>query len=612
MQEPQETRKETMKSIYPSMLAATLSLAFAFPVGAAEEGSASKKRPPATREEKRKGEQPRKDEQAGKRDESEKRDEPRPGDTDSQELSGQVVYQVLLAEVALQRGELELASQAYADLAARTRDPKILERTVEVAGQAHRYDLALEAARLWIELEPTSTQAQKMLTAALVASNRLDDLSEHLIRLLEIDKDDLGDNLLGLNRMMARHPDRKAVFRLIDKVCKPFFGIAEAHYSIALAASSAGEKERARAESRRALELRPDWEMAALLEAQLLAQDFSATEAIAALQRFLERNPKARDVELHLARALVGEKRYSEAKSHFDTLLRAYPNNPEIVYPVAILALQQNDVELAEAQLKHLLTLNFPDKSVARYYLGQIAEETKRPADALAYYAHVDAGEQYLPAQMRIAHLLSEQGQLDAARRQLREAHSKTEQERAQLSIAEAQLLRDAKQTQEAFELLESALAKQPEQNDLLYETALLAEKLGRMDVLESHLRKLIDLKPDSAQAYNALGYSLAERNLRLPEARQLIEKALTLSPDDPFILDSLGWVFYRQGDPAVALSHLERAYALRADPEIAAHLGEVLWMLGRQDDARKAWREAQKKNPGNDVLDNVIKKFNP
>jgi tetratricopeptide (TPR) repeat protein len=598
-----EARKDTMKSRYPSILVAALALAFGWPALAADEISASKPPPPAKRE------------QTGKRES--KHSAPvtavaRPGDADYQELTGQVVYQILLAEVALQRGDVELASQAYADLAVRTRDPKILERTVEVAGHARRYDLALEAARLWVEVEPASARAVQLLTSALVASGRLDELSDHLIRLLEADKENLAANLIGLNRMLARHPDRPAVFRLVDKVCTPFLGIAEAHYAVATAASSAGEKERARAESRRALELRPDWEMAALLEAQLLARDFSAVEAVGAMQRFLERNPKAREVKLHLARALIGEKRYTEAKTHFDSLLRDHPNNPEIVYPVAILALQQNDIPLAEAQLKHLLTLDFPEKSVAHYYLGQIAEEAKRPVDALDSYAKVASGEQYLPAQLRIAHILREEGKLDEARRHLREAKTKKPQERVQLSIAEAQLLRDAKQTQEAFDLLDGLLAKQPEQPELLYETALLAERLGRMEILETYLRKLIALKPDSAQAYNALGYSLADRNQRLSEARELIEQALKLSPDDPFILDSLGWLLYRQGDLAAALTRLEKAYEQRPDPEIAAHLGEVLWMLGRKDEARNTWTEAQKKDPSSEVLADAIKKFIP
>ena len=201
---------------------------------------------------------------------------------------------------------------------------------------------------------------------------------------------------------------------------------------------------------------------------------------------------------------------------------------------------------------------------------------------------------------------------LDAARSQLKQASTATPEERIQLLIAEAALLRDAKQTQAALDLLEQALSKDPDQPDLLYESALLAEKLGRMEILESRLRRLIELRPDSAQAYNALGYSYADRNLRLTEARELIEKALALSPDDTFIIDSWGWVLYRQGDLAGALVQLERAYAQRDDPEIAAHLGEVLSALGRAEEARRILTEAQQKHPDSDTLTDAVKKFAP
>jgi Flp pilus assembly protein TadD len=583
-----------MKHIRSTLYFAALSIVYSLPLLAADVAAPVRKRTPVVREAKRPASP-----------------ELRPGDTQYANQPGQVIYQVLLAEFALQRGDANLASQAYADLALRTRDPQVLERTVEVAGYARRFDLALEAARLWIDVEPTSKRAQQMMVSVMILSNQLDDLAPGLIRMLEVDKESLADNLLGLNRMFARNPDRQAVFSLIDKVARPFFAVAEAHYAVALAAASAGAYERALAEVRRALELRADWEMAALLQAQLLSRE-SPAEALSFMEGFVERNPKALDIRLFLARALIGEKRYDEARTHFDHLLAAYPERAEVLYPAAILALQQDDKILAEARLKHLVTLDIPDKSLAYYYLGQIAEEDKRSAEALDHYALVGAGEHYLPAQLRSAHLLADQGQLEAARKQLSNAKPGTPEERVQLLIAEATLLRESRQTQAAFDLLEQALAAQPEQPELLYETALLAEKLGRMDLLEDRLRKLIELRPESAQAYNALGFSYAERNLRLPEARELIEKALKLAPEDSFILDSLGWVLYRQGDLPGALTILERAYAKRSDPEIAAHLGEVLWLLGRKEEARRVLREAQQKFPTNEALADALKKFAP
>ena len=588
--------KETMKSTKTTLLCAVLALAFGGPALAVEETAAVK--------------QPRPSSRAAKKAAPESV-APHPEAKDYDELSGQVVYQVLLAEVALQRGNKDFASQAYADLARRTRDPAIIERAVEVAGQARQLELVLELARLWVEVQPDSKRAQQVLIGVLVMSDQLDGLAPRLISMLEADPEALPGNLLALNRMFARSPDRQAVLQLISKVCAPFSGLAEAHYAVAVAASAAGEQAQALGEARQALELRPDWEAAALLEAQILAQKSSA-EAIKSLQRFVERNPKAREVQLHLARALISEKRYGDAKRQFEQLLVAYPNSPDVVYPVAILALQENDTALAEKQLKHLLTLDFQNKSAAHYYLGQIAEEGKRPDEAMADYRQVGPGEDYLPAQIRSAAIVARSGKLDEAREQLRAAADNQPQLRVQLTIAEAALLRDAKQTEAALELLDRELATQPDQPELLYDSALLAEKLGRLDVTESRLRRLIELQPESAQAYNALGYSYADRNIRLDEARQLIEKAHHLSPNDAFILDSMGWVLYRAGDLEGALSYLQRAYSQRADAEIAAHLAEVLWMLGRKHEAQRTLREAQDKEPANEVLSEALKRFVP
>jgi tetratricopeptide (TPR) repeat protein len=525
------------------------------------------------------------------------------------ELNAQLVYQILIAEVALQRGRGDFATQAYTDLAMRTRDTALIARAVEVAGYTRRYERVLELTRLWLEIDPDSKRAQQVLASVMVMTNQFDGLAPHLIRMLEADKEALPGNLLSLNRMFARSPDRQAVLQLMNKVCAPFSNLAEAHYAVAVAAAAAQESGQALAETRKALQLKPDWEAAALLEAQIFAQS-SASAAIDVLQGFLTRHPKAREIQLHLARALVAEKRYPEAKRHFQELLAAYPNNPDIVFPVAILALQQNDRPLAEAQLKHLVTLDIADKNPPYFYLGQLFEEDKRDDAAVDAYRQVIPGEHYLQAQLRSANIVANTGKLDLARSQLRAAAAASPAQRTQFTIGEATLLREAKQVEAAFDLLDKALRQEPEQPDLLYESALLAEKLGRMTVTETRLRKLMTLQPDNAQAYNALGYSYAERNMRLPEARRFIEKALQLAPNDPFILDSMGWVLYRQGDLEGALSHLERAHAQRPDPEIAAHIGEILWKLGRKDDARRTFQDALKRNPGNDVLTDAAKKF--
>ncbi|MBP7489277.1 MAG: tetratricopeptide repeat protein [Azospira sp.] len=525
--------------------------------------------------------------------------------------AGQVAYQVLLAEIALRRGYGDLALSVYAELALRSRDPQVLARAIEVAGFARRMDLAHELAQLWVETEPESVAARQTLVGVLIVLNRLDDLVPHLSKLLEQDKDNLGDNLSRLNRMLVRQPDKSAVLRLVQRVTQPYQGVAEAHFAVAQAALAAGDRPLAQESVRRAQELRPEWEMPVLLEAQIVSAEAPA-KVVPLLERYLSRHPNAKDVRLHLARAYVGDKRFSDASAEFRRLLRDFPNSVEVVYPVAILALQQNDLDTAETQLKHLLELEFGDRNLVNYYLGQVMEARKNEAAAIDYYGQVGLSEPFLNARNRQALLLARAGKLDEARQVLQQTATMHPTERVALGQSEAQLLRDAKRYAEALDVLERLLKSNPGNAELLYDSALVADRLDKVALVEERLRQVIALQPENAHAYNALGYTFAERNMRLDEARELVARALALLPDDAFIIDSMGWVLYRQGDLAGALIQLQKAYGLRQDPEIAAHMGEVLWGLGRQDEARRVLREAARKDPDNEALAAAVKKFQP
>lgn len=525
--------------------------------------------------------------------------------------AGQVAYQVLLAEIALRRGYGDLALSVYAELALRSRDPQVLARAIEVAGFARRMDLAHELAQLWVETEPESVAARQTLVGVLIVLNRLDDLVPHLSKLLEQDKDNLGDNLSRLNRMLVRQPDKSAVLRLVQRVTQPYQGVAEAHFAVAQAALAAGDRPLAQESVRRAQELHPEWEMPVLLEAQIVSAEAPA-KVVPLLERYLSRHPNAKDVRLHLARAYVGDKRFSDASAEFRRLLRDFPNSVEVVYPVAILALQQNDLDTAETQLKHLLELEFGDRNLVNYYLGQVMEARKNEAAAIDYYGQVGLSEPFLNARNRQAMLLARAGKLDEARQVLQQTATMHPTERVALGQSEAQLLRDAKRYAEALEVLERLLKSNPGNAELLYDSALVADRLDKVALVEERLRQVIALQPENAHAYNALGYTFAERNMRLDEARELVARALALLPDDAFIIDSMGWVLYRQGDLAGALIQLQKAYGLRQDPEIAAHMGEVLWGLGRQDEARRVLREAARKDPDNEALAAAVKKFQP
>lgn len=526
-----------------------------------------------------------------------------------QELTPQLFYKFLLAEIAGARGQIGLSAEAYLDLARTTRDPRVARRAAEIAMFARRYDAALEAARLWSEIEPESQQARQMVTALLAAANRTDELSTQVARDLAGAGKDVGPLLLQLNRILARYPDKVAARQLVIKVTEPYLDVPEAHFARAQAAHNARDAAQAVVELDKALSLRPDWEQAAVVRAQLTGD---GAEAGRFLERFLAVNPKASEARLAYARGLVGEKRYADARREFQTLLADNPGNGDVTYAVAVLSLQLGDIDEAEKQFRRLVDTNHGEANSARIYLGQIAEDRKQWDEALKWFGQVTPGNQYLPARMRIALTLARQKRIDEARQALHETVAASPAERVQLLIAESQLLRDAGRVQDAYGVLADELAAEPDQPELLYETALLAERLGRMDVLERNLRRLIELKPDYAHAYNALGYSFADRNERLEEAQQLVDQALRLAPDDPFILDSKGWVLFRRGDAAGALDVLQKAFALRADPEIAAHLGEVLWSLGRHDDALKIWDDAIKAHPDNEAVVGTRKKFKP
>lgn len=525
------------------------------------------------------------------------------------ELTDQLMFKMMLAEVAVQRGQLHVAVPAYLDLARETRDPRVAQRATEVAWNARFVDSAIEAAGIWLQADPQSQQARQVVAALLVNQAQLATALPHLEKWLQADEAHVGQSFLQITSLLARHKDKKAVLELMQGLARSYREIPEARFAVAQAAWNAEDSELALSEARAALDLRPNWELAALFQAQVL-QRRSSAEALAYLAGYLEQHPQAKDARLNYARLLVNEKKLAEARKQFEVLLADFPNNAEVTMAVALLAMQSNDYDAAETQFKRALENNYKDPDAVRLYLGQVNEERKRFEEALKWYGSVGAGEQYINAQARYAGVLSKQGRLADARRHLQQVSPQNNQQRVQLTQAEAQLLREATAYQEAFDVLSRALDNLPDYPELLYDHAMAAEKLNRLDVLESNLRKLISIRPDHAHAHNALGYTLADRNERLGEARELIETALKLAPEDPFIMDSMGWVLYRQGQIKQALNYLQRAYGLRPDPEIAAHLGELLWIGGEREQARKLWSDVLKEHPKNEVLQNTVNRF--
>ncbi|HEX5393295.1 MAG TPA: tetratricopeptide repeat protein [Rhodocyclaceae bacterium] len=527
-------------------------------------------------------------------------------------LTSQVLYQFLLAEVAAARGKTSLAASAMTALARSTHDLAIARRATEIAFFGRQSQQAVDASRLWLELDPSSDEARQTLWTLLAATGQVDELSKALAAVLETEGPAIGSALLSINRLFVRVQDKAAVQKVITQVTTPYLSMPEARYARALAAVSAGDEPGARAEIGEALRLKPDWEAATLFKAQLQAS--KPEDALATIDQLLAHNkdPKSyNDARFTRARLLVDLKRYKDARNAFDQLLDAQPDNPELIYASGLLALQVGDASSGQKRLRRLLDMDFADKDSVRLYLGQAAEDQGKLDEAIAFYDAIGAAHpRYVMAQARIASVLHARGKDDEALEHLHLAQSANPKEKLDLVLAEVQLLSDKNKNAQAYEVLDKALIESPDDPVLLYEASIVAERLSKFDVLERNLRRLIQLKPDYAQAYNALGYSFADRNVKLEEATQLLDKALSLAPEDPFILDSRGWLDYRLGRLPEAEVLLRKATSLRSDAEFAAHLGEVLWVQGKQDDAKQIWDAAAKTDPTNDLLNSTRKRL--
>ena len=528
------------------------------------------------------------------------------GPLPAQELTPRTLYHFLLAEIAGSRGQIGLSAQLYLDLARSTRDPRIARRATEIAMYARNLQMARTAAGIWAEVAPESEEARRVLASMEGREHgdsvNLDAVQIQLARVLAQSSERLPQNLLGLNRALARVPDRQAVRSIVQRLTEPYLDAPEAHIARAQAALGAQDAMGALAGVERALELRTGWPPAVLMKAQILQQAGAQDEALAHLQKAVTDAPDDRELRLAWARSLVSAQRYVEARDEFRSLLTGTPGDAELLYAVALLAVQLGDPADAEIHFARALAADYPRPDLVRLHMGQISADRGDGEAARKWFDEISDLDLRPEATIRSALSLGREGRIDEARARLQGEDDEPEILRRYV-LTEVQILRDADRSGEALLVINEALRETPDDTGLLYEAAMLSERLDRLDLMESRLRRVIELDPEHAHAYNALGYSLADRSLRLEEAETLIVRALELLPDDPFILDSLGWVRFRRGDTPGALSHLERAYGIRQDAEIAAHLGEVLWSADRREDARRIFAEALVAHPENRVL---------
>jgi tetratricopeptide (TPR) repeat protein len=488
------------------------------------------------------------------------------------------------------------------------KDPSIARRAVEAAIRARQFPAALDSATLLLELDPDSSLAREIMATLLANEGDLKKARDTMGRVLEKNAN-RGPLLMQLSHLFGKFQDKAAVLEATRAIASPY-DVPEAHYAVGVAALVANKVELAGQEADASLELNPTWQQGAILKAQVLRKTAPA-EIIPYYEAFVAANPQARDVRMQLGRELASERKLGEARDQFREADKIGKGDAQAAYATGLLSLQMEDYADAQTAFSRALKLGYYEPTSIYLGLGQAAEGLKRYDEAIGWYQKVDSGD-WVRAQLKIATLIARQQNLDAGRAYLQKIEPRSAEDRIQMIQVEAQLLRDAKQWKETYDLLSKAVLQYPDSYEVRYDRAMAAERVDKLDVMESDLRSVIKMKPDYAHAYNALGYTLADKTNRLAEAKDLIEKAYKLQPDDPFILDSLGWIYYRLGQSELALKHLHTAYASRPDPEIAAHLGEVLWKIGQHDEAQKIWRAALADNPNHETLLAVMQKFTP
>lgn len=510
-----------------------------------------------------------------------------PDKTANSTLTGELLYEILLGEMNLREGQPAAGFSLLLDAARKSNDVQLFDRAVEIALQARSGDGALLAARAWSQAWPQDRKANNQVLQILLALNQVNESLEPLKKELALAPDhERGTALTLIPRHYARVSDKKRAAQVVEQALAPY--LTKSNTNAALAWTSLGRMRLAADDVAGALEAVRKGQAAdiknqspSLLALELMGRKVDEAEA---LVQMALRQQEGTELAMSYVRVLIELGRYPDAAQQLQTITRKDPKLADAWLVLGSLQFEQGQDKEAEA-------------SLARYANLATQKPTENTTRGLTQ------------AQTRRAALLARQGKMREARQLIAQLPASNAEEERNRLLAEVQLLRDHRQWQAAFDLLK---AQNSEDTDLLYEQAMLAEKLNQVDEMERLLRLVIAKNPSYYNAYNALGFSLADRHLRLNEAKQLIVKALTFAPDDPFITDSLGWVEFRLGNHTAALTHLQKAYKTRQDAEIAAHLGEVLWVLKRQDEAIKVWREGLDTAPNNETLQETLQRLKP
>lgn len=517
------------------------------------------------------------------------------------------LYDLLVAELAGYRGDYGIALRKYLKVAEESHDPGVAARTTRLATYLKHDHIALEAAKIWVQVDPKDVDAHRYAADLLMQAGDI----KGVVRQLEAIKHLGGDAdfpMFAYRAASLTKDDRDTMIDGLDKLIKQFPDDHELMFSKAVLLEQNGQLHEALEVTNQMLARKPDVNVV-VLKVNALKNLHKNKEALAFLKHTITQMNGNRRLRLIYARLLFENQRLSAARRQYEIVHKQSPNDGDVLFALALISLEQQDYPSAHGYLEEMLDEHHR-VGEAHFYLGTIAESKKHYAEALRQYKQVGEGYEFLPAQARIASILFEQGKEQQARTWLQTARANHPQSYDQLILIEAQLLSDHNLEHQVFKFLDKAIAKDPDNTDLLYFRAMTGEKFGRLDILEHDLRKIIRIDPNNADALNALGYTLADQTNRHKEALKLIKRALKIKPNEPAFIDSLGWANYRLKHYNKAVSELKRALSMYPNDQVAAHLGEVLWVTGKKAEANKVWDHALQRKPDSKVLKKVIRKF--
>ena len=516
--------------------------------------------------------------------------------------NAEFVYKFLLAEIAAQRSDFNAAGHLYLDLAKLTKNISLAERATDVAGRARNGRLAMDSADVWSRLDKNSVAAEQVLAELFIASGNLTKAKPLIEKLLKNEEDTRANGFIYLNSILSKVENKKNALRFVIEIARPYEGLAEAHFSIAHSAFMAGDKKLTETQLDIVDKIKPRWETAALFRGHTLSI-VSQDKALAFYRSYLLKNPKSNGVRLEYAKLLTNLKDYDTAKKQFLKLVNSSLASPEISLTVALLSIELNDIDLAEKYLNQALERGYQDPPQIFIYLAKIYFERNNLDDALKFLDKIKSGEFFLESKLLAAQFIAEIESVDNAISSLESYKNLTEIERLQILQYKTSLLYSNDRKTESLDLMKKEEGNFQNSPQFKFDYAMLSNRLGNTILSEQLLKEAIKLKPDYALAYNALGYSYADRSFRLKDAKKYIEIALSIEPRNHYILDSMGWVYFRLGNLDLAFQFVKKAFNLQEDPEIAAHLAEILWKQGKTEEAKKILGDSLEKYPDNAIV---------